>query len=73
MLITTSYYGGRIIPTYGMFYDWQGAFVFQPGVTYSRDPFRVLADYTRVQGVPTGQFGAVRDRDNIRFQVEYVF
>ena len=27
----------------------------------------------RVEGAPTGQFGAVRDRDNVRFQMEYVF
>jgi hypothetical protein len=73
LLITTSYSGGRIIPSYGMFYDWQGAFVFQPGVTYSYDPFRFITDYTRVEAAPTGQFGAVRDRDNVRFQVEYVF
>jgi hypothetical protein len=73
LLITTSYSGGRWSPSYGMFYDWQGALVFQPGVTYARDPFRVTADYTRVEGAPTGQFGAVRDRDNVRFQVEYVF
>jgi hypothetical protein len=64
---------GRIIPSYGMFYDWQGAFVFQPGVTYLRDPFRFITDYTRVEAAPTGQFGTVRDRDNVRFQVEYVF
>ena len=73
LLITTSYSGGRIIPSYGMFYDWQGALVFQPGVTYIYDPFRFITDYTRIEAAPTGQFGAVRDRDNIRFQVEYVF
>jgi hypothetical protein len=73
LLITTSYYGGRVIPSLGMFYDWQGAIVSQPGLTYVRDPFRVITDYTRVDGAPTGQFGAVRDRDNVRFQVEYVF
>jgi hypothetical protein len=73
LLVTTSYYGGRIIPSYGMFYDWQGAFVFQPGVTYVRDPFRFITDYTRIQAAPTGQFGAVRDRDNVRFQIEFVF
>ena len=73
LLVTTAYYGGRIIPSYGMFYDWQGAFVFQPGAAYVRDPFRFITDYTRVEAAPTGQFGAVRDRDNVRFQVEYVF
>jgi hypothetical protein len=56
-----------------MFYDWQGAAVFQPGVTLIRDPFRFAMDYSAVVGSATGQFGAVRDRDNIRFQVEYVF
>src|SRR6266852_2240526 len=73
LLVTTSYYGGRIVPSYGMFYDWQGAFVFQPGAAYVRDPFRFIIDYTRIEAAPTGQFGAVRDRDNVRFQVEYVF
>ncbi len=73
LLVTTSYSGGRIVPSYGMFYDWQGALVFQPGVTLIRDPFRFIFDYTRIEGAPTGQFGAVRDRDNVRAQVEYVF
>jgi hypothetical protein len=73
LLITTSYSGGRIVPSLGMFYDWQGAMVVQPGVQLVRDPFRFVTDYTMIFGNPTGQFGAVRDRDNIRFQVEYVF
>ena len=73
LLVTTSYSSGRVIPSYGMFYDWQGAMVFQPGVTLVRDPFRFITDYTRVEAAPTGQFGAVRDRDNVRFQIEYVF
>jgi len=73
LLITTSYSAGRVVPQFGMFYDWQGAIVFQPGVTLVRDPFRVVFDYTRIDGAPTGQFGAVRDKDNVRFQFEYVF
>ncbi|HWP67209.1 MAG TPA: DUF1302 family protein [Candidatus Limnocylindria bacterium] len=73
LLITTSYRGGRIVPQLGMFYDWQGAYVLQPGVTFIRDPFRFVVDYTGVFGATTGQFGAVIDRDNVRFQVEYVF
>jgi hypothetical protein len=73
LLITTTYAGGRIIPSFGAFYDWQGAWVFQPGVTFVRDPFRFIVDYTAVSAAPTGQFGAVRNRDNVRFQVEFVF
>jgi hypothetical protein len=38
-----------------------------------RDPFRFIVDYTAVVGAPTGQFGAVRDKDNVRMQVEFVF
>ena len=73
LLITTSYSGGRIVPSLGMFYDWQGTLVLQPGVQLVRDPFRVIFDFTHISGAPTGQFGTVRDRDNVRFQFEFVF
>jgi hypothetical protein len=80
LLITTSYgpnalFPGQptMVPQLGAFYDWQGALVIQPGVTLIHDPFRFVVDYTGLFGAPTGQFGAVIDRDNVRFQVEYVF
>ena len=73
LLITTSYSAGRIIPALGMLYDWQGALAVQPGVTLVRDPFRFVVEYTGIFGPPTGQIGTLRDRDNVRFQVEYVF
>jgi hypothetical protein len=73
LLITTSYSGGRIVPAFAMFYDWQGPLLFQPGVALVRDPFRFIVDYTRIEGPATGQIGTVRDRDNLRFQVEFVF
>jgi hypothetical protein len=72
-LITTSYSGGRIVPSFGVFYDWVGGWVFQPGVTLVRDPFRFTMDYTSISSVAAQQFGTVRDKDNVRFQVEYVF
>ena len=73
LAVFTSYSGGRVLPTAAVFYDWQGAILVQPGVTFVRDPFRFLVDYTRIEGPPTGQIGTLRDRDNVRFQVEYVF
>ncbi len=73
LLITTSYFSGKVTPSVGMFYDWQGGIVVQPGVALTQDPFRFIVDYTRVAGPPTGQFGTVRDRDNVRVQIEYVF
>jgi hypothetical protein len=72
-LVTTSYYGGRIVPSYGILYDWAGPLANQPGVTLVRDPFRVVFDYTRIDGPAASQIGLLRDRDNVRFQVEYVF
>jgi hypothetical protein len=73
LLINTSYYGGRVVPAFLLAYDWQGPVLLQPGVTLVRDPFRVVFDYTTISGPPSGQIGTLRDRDNVRFQVEYVF
>ena len=73
LLITTAYAAGRIVPSFGMFYDWQGAWAVQPGVTFIRDPFRFTMDYSSIFGSPTGQFGTILDRDNVRFQAGFVF
>ena len=56
-----------------MFYDWQGMFLFQPNVRFVRDPWRFIVDYSAINsGVFRNQIGLVRDRSNVRFQVEYV-
>jgi hypothetical protein len=73
LLASTSYYGGRVQPQFVVAYDWQGVVLTQPGVTLVRDPFRLVFDYTRIDGAASGQIGALRDRDNVRFQAEYVF
>jgi len=73
LLVTTSYMGGRLSPSFGVLYDWQGPLALQPGVTVVRDPFRLVVDYTFVHGPPAAEIGTLRDRDNVRFQVEYVF
>lgn len=60
-------------PGFGMFYDWQGMLVFQPSVRFVRDPWRFIVDYTNINsGVYKQTFGLVRDRDNVRLQLEYV-
>ena len=60
-------------PGFGMFYDWQGMLVFQPSVRFLRDPWRFIVDYTNINsGVYKPLFGLVRDRDNVRLQIEYV-
>ena len=81
LLINTTYntnvpgtdFNVQTTPGFGMFYDWQGMFVFQPSLRFVRDPWRFIVDYTEINsGVYRGQFGLVRDRSNVRFQVEYV-
>jgi hypothetical protein len=73
LAIYTSYNSGRITPIISIFYDWQGVVVVQPGVTFTYDPFRLVMDWTSINGAPTGQLGTQRDRDNFRVQVEYAF
>ena len=63
----------QITPGMNMFYDWQGSILFQPNVRFLRDPWRFIVDYTTINsGVFRYQLGLVRDRSNVRFQVEYV-
>lgn len=73
--IGTSMRSGTINPGLVVFYDWGGAFVYQPTVTFLRDPFRFTVDYSILDahtykagsGVSLG-----KDRDNIQFRFEYV-
>jgi Protein of unknown function (DUF1302) len=63
----------QITPGYNMFFDWQGSILFQPNVRFVRDPWRLIVDYTTINsGVFRFPIGLVRDRSNVRFQVEYV-
>lgn len=74
-ILATSYYSGRINPVLALFYDWGGALVYQPGVTYVHDPFRFSVDYSildahRLKG--GSGISLLKNRDNIQFRIEYV-
>jgi hypothetical protein len=69
--ISTSYRSGVISPALNFFYDWQGAFVVQPGITFTRDPFRLLLQYNFIDGQFNG-IGFLRDRDNFIIQLDVV-
>jgi len=71
LLVSTSYRSGVISPALAFFYDWQGAWVVQPGVTFTRDPFRFTVQYNYIDGQFNG-IGFLRDRDNLIFQLEVV-
>lgn len=75
LLIATSYYSGQVAPAVGFFYDWSGAVVAQPQITFSRDPFRFVMSYSYLAaGSLKGASGIslLHDRDNVLFQFEYV-
>ena len=71
LLVSTSYRSGIISPALAFFYDWQGSWVVQPGVTFTRDPFRFTVQYNYIDGQFNG-IGFLRDRDNLIFQLEVV-
>lgn len=72
--ISTSYAGGKVVPTFGVIYEWAGAIVAQPQVTFLRDPFRFTISYSflesrRLRG--GSGISLLRDRDNVYVQLEY--
>ncbi|MEO8601487.1 MAG: DUF1302 family protein [bacterium] len=75
LLIATSYFSGQVSPAIGVFYDWGGAIVAQPQVTFSRDPFRFVLSYSYLYATTLkggSGISLLRDRDNVLFQIEYV-
>ena len=70
--ISTSFRSGVIAPRLVFFYDWQGSWLVQPGVTLTRDPFRLTLQYNYIDGQFNG-IGFLRDRDNLIAQMEMVF
>jgi Protein of unknown function (DUF1302) len=75
LFIGTSYRSGTINPGFTFFYDWGGSFLYQPTISFSRDPFRFIIDYSIIDAhIYKGGSGVslLKDRDNIQFRFEYV-
>jgi hypothetical protein len=75
VFIGTSYRSGTVSPGLTVFYDWGGAFLYQPMVAFTRDPFRFVVDYSIIDAhIYKGGSGVslLKDRDNIQFRFEYV-
>jgi hypothetical protein len=74
LLIATTYFGGKMTPSFTVLYDWSGSIVLQPQVTLSYDPFRFITSYSYLGANNLhGASGTslLRDRDNVLFQIEY--
>jgi len=75
LFIGSSYRSGTINPGVTLFYDWGGAFLYQPAVTFVHDPFRFVVDYSILSShIYKGGSGVslLQDRDNVQFRFEYV-
>lgn len=75
LLISTSYRSGTVNPSFAMFYDWGGSFLYQPGVTFVHDPYRFTIDYSIIDShIYKGGSGVslLKDRGNVEFRFDYV-
>jgi hypothetical protein len=70
-MLNTSYMSGQLTPQIVVAYDPRGAWMFQPQISYLREPFRFLVQYSGIYGSFTN-FGFYRDRDQISFVVSYL-
>jgi len=59
--VSTTYWGGNLRPSFNFFYDWQGAWLMQPGIDWTFwDPFRVSLRVNEIQGkYVSGYFGGI--------------
>jgi len=63
----------QVTPGYHLFDDWQGMFRCQPNERFVRDPWRLIADLSAIDGrVFRKQIGLACDHANVRLQLEYV-
>jgi hypothetical protein len=75
LFVGTSYRSGTVNPGVTFFYDWGGAFLYQPTVTFIHDPFRFIVDYSILSShIYKGGSGVslLKDRDNVQVRFEYV-
>jgi hypothetical protein len=61
----------QVQPIVAFFYDWEGAWLFQPNIILIRDPFRFQMQYTRIWGRFAG-IGTLKDKDNLMFSFSYL-
>lgn len=63
-------------PSITYLYDWEGAWLFQPSLTFLRDPFRFRIEYNYLEGrfisSPGSGIGLLKDKDNLAFRIDYL-
>lgn len=66
----------QIQPSITYLYDWEGSWLFQPSLTFLRDPFRFRIEYSYLEGRFNGSLGSgiglQKDKDNLAFRIDYL-
>jgi hypothetical protein len=66
----------QVQPSVTYLYDWEGAWLFQPSLTFLRDPFRFRIEYSYLEGrfisSPGSGIGLLKDKDNLAFRIDYL-
>ena len=70
--ISTQYLAGNLRPSVNFFYDWAGAYLFQPGIDWTFwDPLRVSVRYSFIDGRYSG-IGLFKTKDNAWIELQYL-
>lgn len=65
-------------PAININYDWEGAWLLQPAITFIRDPFRFRVEYNHLDGrfvsspAAGAGIGLLNDKDNLAFRIDYL-
>jgi len=70
-MLSTTYMKGNLAPQLALAYDLRGAWLVQPQVGFTYEPFRFMIQYSAIAGNFTN-FGILRDRDQISFILTYL-
>jgi hypothetical protein len=61
----------QIQPQVTFFYDWEGAWLFQPQLQFIRDPWRFRIEWNWLEGRFIS-LGLLKDKDNLAFRIDYL-
>ena len=70
--VSTTYLGGNLAPALVFIYDWNGAWLVQPGFDWKFwDPFAMSIRYNWIDGNYGGAVGAFKTKDSVWLEFQY--
>ena len=66
----------QVQPSVTYLYDWEGAWLLQPSITFVRNQWKFRVEYNNLTGRfyagPGGGIGTLKDKDNLTFRIDYL-